>query len=164
MTDIGECFVGAYLQHFYECDIISYNVKDNISRTKTSQNEIDVIGISLKDKKVYLCEVKTHIGGYGPTGNNDRIKSTRKQFNFMQDFANKKFNDYEVNIMFWCSKVSNVKLLTEIKNLYQSENIIIDKKYTDRIIELIVFAKNNTSNFENPFLRTLQIAKHSKAI
>lgn len=164
MTDIGEYFVGAYLQHFYECDIISYNVKENISRTKTSQNEIDVIGIALNEKKVFLCEVKTHIGGYGPTGKDDRIKSTKKQFNFMQDFAIKKFKDFDIIIMFWCPKVNDNKLQIEIKNLYQNENIIINKKYTDRMIELIDFTKKNTSNFENPFLRTLQIAKHSKAI
>jgi hypothetical protein len=113
---------------------------------------------------VFLCEVKTHIGGYGPTGKDDRIESTKKQFNFMQDFAIKKFKDFETNLMFWCPKVGENKLQTEINNLYQQKNIIINELYTDRIIELIDFSINNTSNFENPFLRTLQIAKHSKAI
>lgn len=164
MTDIGEYFVGAYLQHFYDCDIINYNVKENISKTKTSQNEIDVIGIALKEKKVYLCEVKTHISGYGPTGKDDRVDSTIKQFEFMEDFANKKFKGFDIIIMFWCPKISGKNLKKEIDNLYENENIIVNEKYRERIIELIDFTKKNTSNFENPFLRTLQIAKHSKAI
>jgi hypothetical protein len=48
MTDIGEYFVGAYLNYFLGCDLVVYNVKDYSLTGKTAQNEIDVIGSALK--------------------------------------------------------------------------------------------------------------------
>lgn len=160
MADIGEYFVGAYLQYIYDCEIVVYNVKDYSSSGNTAQNEIDVIGICFKKKKTYLCEVKTHIQGFKATGKTDRIKLIHSQYNAMRQYAIKNFpKNISIEYMFWApNKVQN-KLKTEIDKLYLPKNIIVDSEYKNRLKDLIKYAGTYSTEFDNPFIRTLQIAK-----
>jgi hypothetical protein len=165
MTDIGEYFVGAYLQYIYGCEIVVYNVKDYSLTGNIAQNEIDVIGICFKTEKTYLCEVKTHIQGFKATGKTDRVKLVHSQFNAMQKYAHRNLPaNHETEYMFWApNKVQN-KLKKEIDKLYSAHNIIVDDIYKTCLEDLIQYAGNNSTEFDNPFIRTLQIAKWSKAI
>lgn len=58
MQNIGEEICGEYLNHILNCEFITYNVTN-----PDIQGEIDVIGINLQDKKIYVCEVATHTMG-----------------------------------------------------------------------------------------------------
>jgi hypothetical protein len=165
MTDIGEYFVGAYLQHILGCEIVVYNVKNYSITGNASQNEIDVIGVCFKNTTTYLCEVKTHIKGFQSTGKTDRVKLIHSQFNAMQQYAigNLPAN-YKREYMFWAPNRVQKKLMNALNQNYKPENIIVEKIYQKYLQELIEYAGNSTTEFDNPFIRTLQIAKWSKAI
>jgi phage gp37-like protein len=164
MTDIGEYFVGAYLEHIKNCDVVIYNVKDHSKTGVIAQYEVDVIGLSLSTKRAYMCEVKTHITGFNATSRTNRVQLISNQFLAMQNYATKKLVGFEYVFMFWAPKVTDKSLLDEISKNYNTCNIVINAKYKSALEDLIKFAAKHTSKFENPFLRTLQIAKHSKAI
>jgi len=164
MADIGEYFVGAYLEHIKNCDVVIYNAKDHSKTGLIAQNEVDVLGLSLSTKKAYLCEVKTHIKGFNPTKRTNRVLLINKQFLAMQNYATTKLSGFKSEIMFWAPKVTHESLLDEINKNYNAINIVINDQYKDAVRDLIEFSEKHASNFENPFLRTLQIAKHSKAI
>ena len=44
LTDIGECFVGAYLQLIAKCDFVDYNVRPP-GGGLAGLSELDVVGI-----------------------------------------------------------------------------------------------------------------------
>jgi hypothetical protein len=163
MTDIGEYFVGAYLEHIMNCDVVIYNVKDHSKTGLIAQKEVDVIGLSLSNNIAYLCEVKTHITGFNPTARTTRVKLINDQILAMKSYANTKLKEFVPEFMFWAPKVTNKSLLAEISKNYKTNNIVINDQYTNAIKKLIDFSAKNTSNFENPFLRALQIAKHAEA-
>jgi Holliday junction resolvase-like predicted endonuclease len=50
--NIGEEIVMAYLQYIKGCEFIQSNLY-----TPDVQGEIDVIGIDIDNKKIYVCEV-----------------------------------------------------------------------------------------------------------
>lgn len=54
--NIGKELVASYLEHLKGCDFIQKNLY-----TPDTQGEIDVVGINLKKKKVYVCEVAIHL-------------------------------------------------------------------------------------------------------
>lgn len=58
--EIGELFVGAYLRIIEKCPLIQYNVFDD---TSSSQGEIDVLGLDFAQKRLFVCEVITHLDG-----------------------------------------------------------------------------------------------------
>lgn len=62
LTDIGEYVVGAYLQLKLDCDVVDYNARPPGGGLQGLE-ELDVIGLNLKTRTAYLCEVTTHIRG-----------------------------------------------------------------------------------------------------
>jgi hypothetical protein len=56
MENIGETLVGDYLKVILGCDFVEFNLY-----TPDVQGEIDVVGINAKAKKIYICEVATHL-------------------------------------------------------------------------------------------------------
>jgi len=57
MAEMGEYVVGTYLKLIKGCQHVLYNVRAG------KQGEIDVVGLDLRRRIVYICEVKTHIKG-----------------------------------------------------------------------------------------------------
>ena len=62
LTDVGEYFVGAYLQLGEGCDFVDYNVRPPGGGLKGLE-ELDVVGLNFKTRTAFLCEVTTHIRG-----------------------------------------------------------------------------------------------------
>ena len=56
MINVGEQLVASYLQYIRECEFTQMNLY-----TVDSQGEIDVVGIDLNRKRVYVCEVAIHL-------------------------------------------------------------------------------------------------------
>jgi hypothetical protein len=54
--NIGEEICGEWLRHVKKCEFIQYNLK-----TPNVQGEIDVIGLNMKNRVVYACEVAIHL-------------------------------------------------------------------------------------------------------
>lgn len=56
MVNVGEQLVSSYLRYIRKCDFTQMNLY-----TVEAQGEIDVVGINLKDRKLYVCEVAIHL-------------------------------------------------------------------------------------------------------
>jgi Holliday junction resolvase-like predicted endonuclease len=56
MFNLGEELVASYLEYIKGCDFIQKNLY-----TPDVQGEIDVVGINLKSKEIYVCEVAIHL-------------------------------------------------------------------------------------------------------
>ena len=54
--NVGEQLVSSYLRYIRKCDFIQTNLY-----TVDVQGEIDVVGINLAERKVYVCEVAIHL-------------------------------------------------------------------------------------------------------
>jgi Holliday junction resolvase-like predicted endonuclease len=54
--NLGEEIVAAYLQYIKGCEFIQQNLY-----TPDVQGEIDVVGIDLETKSIYVCEVAVHL-------------------------------------------------------------------------------------------------------
>ena len=60
MPELGELFVGAYLRIIKGCHIIQYNARDE---AQGAQGELDVLGLDYDRKRLFACEVITHLSG-----------------------------------------------------------------------------------------------------
>ena len=97
--NIGEEIVAAYLQYIKGCEFIQQNLY-----TADVQGEIDVVGIDLETKTIYVCEVAIHlitglqyVKGSQP---NNANKLTEK-FSRDIEYTNKFFPDYTKHFMLW---------------------------------------------------------------
>ncbi len=175
MQNIGEEIVGVYLQEIKKCDFIQYNLHN-----PDIQGEIDVIGINMGEKFVYICEVAIHlITGFQYTKNKrpDRINRLIKKFEKDIDYAEKYFkNDYKKIYMFWSPIVKNsgentkynqLKDVQEIKRILDGKKsidlqIVINEDYMDCLKQLRKFASEQTKALESPVLRLMQIEEKLK--
>ncbi len=152
-TEMGEYVVGAYLKLVKRCDVVDYNVRAPDGGLE-GLNELDVIGFDFQQKRVYLCEVTTHIKGLNTT----IIEKIEKKHHYQQEYAKKYLQEFEPIFMFWSPVVpeGGVQKLKNIEGL----EVVINAEYKKRIEELRELAKKITSNVNNPFFRTLQILEH----
>ena len=172
MPSVGEEICGDYLKYILNCDFVSYNVTN-----PDIQGEIDVVGIDLEKKIIYICEVATHTGGLQYVKDrrpNDYSKLLSK---FKKDitYAKKYFKGYSTIIpMFWSPivRLSSErakyriideldKLRDQIKKDYNLElDLIINEKYAEAISRLKDVALKETSKFNSPVMRVFQIEKY----
>jgi hypothetical protein len=158
-TDIGEYIVGAYLKSFYNCDYVDYNVRIPGGGIK-GLSELDVIGIDLKNKTAFLCEVTTHIRGLLYGNNEKTVEKIIQKHCVQKEYAHLLLSDFKIiKYMLWSPYVPEgyiTKHLGEIESL----ELVINKDYTRCINEMRSLAAKNTNDLGNPFLRTLQILEH----
>ena len=168
MQNIGEEICGEYLKYIFNCEFISYNVNN-----PDSQGEIDVIGINLIKKFIYICEVATHTTGFQYVKNKrpDNYNRLLSKFKKDIDYAKKYFYDYQIVPMFWSPVVKintpkanyNTmdelkKVRNEIKELFYLEIIfIINQKYSDCLNELREYASSKGPEFKSSVMRIFQI-------
>lgn len=182
MENIGETLVGDYLKIILGCDFVEYNLY-----TPDVQGEIDVVGINAKGKKIYICEVATHL----VTGlmyvnqkekTPDNVDRFVKKFTKNIEYANKYFPEYEKRFMLWSPIIKNqktgakfnqtddiAKIKTEIMNRFQVEiEVICNQDYMDCLNQLRDYARTETKELKSPVLRLFQIeeklTKHLKKL
>jgi hypothetical protein len=83
--NVGEEIVAAYLEHVENCDFVQRHLY-----TKDVQGEIDVVGINLKENKVYLCESAVHLTTgllYVKDGKTNNIDKLVEKFSKDIDYA-----------------------------------------------------------------------------
>ena len=84
--DIGESIVGAYMRYIRECEVVVYN-----TFLRDQQGELDVVALKTGEpRKVWLCEVTTHIGGMlyqGVGGADGTLKKLRDKLRTQRDTA-----------------------------------------------------------------------------
>lgn len=176
MQNLGEEIAGEYLKVVKNCEFIEYNL-----HTPDVQGEIDVIGINVKDKQLYVCEVATHlITGlqYVTQASPDNVERFLKKFRKNIPYANKYFPDYEKHFMLWSPIVKNqgpnaknnqFNDVNEIKETLYGEygfqlELVINHEYKQCLDQLREFARKETKELKSPVLRLMQIeeklAKH----
>lgn len=165
-TEMGEYLVGAWLRLKSNCQIVTYD--QELTSTGREMNELDVIGIDLQSKKVYLCEVATHLAGlnYG-AGNKDSADRLEKKFDAALKYSLQNFQGWGIHLMLWAPYVPEgilTNLLQVMKQRFQEKGatieLVISKTYTARINELRELAKDDIRDRGEPFFRALQILEH----
>ena len=172
--NIGEEIVAAYLQHIKGCEFIQQNLY-----TPDVQGEMDVVGIDLETKTIYVCEVAIHlITGlqYVKDSQPNNINKLTEKFSKDIEYTNKYFPDYIKHFMLWTPivKVSGDKAkynqLADIEKI--TENIrnkfgvtlecIINEHFSRCLAELREFARHETKDLKSPVLRFLQVEEYLK--
>jgi len=170
VEDPGEHLVGQYLKELKNCDFVAYNLQ-----TKFVQGEIDVVGIDSIKKKVYICEVATHLETglqYTKKGSPDNVIRFIKKFEKNIKYAKMNFNGYEVSFMLWTPIIripkkeitihNQLKDIEEIRFVIQEKydieiKLVYNEDYLNCIKELRKKAKATTQAMSSPIMRFLQI-------
>lgn len=169
MLNVGEQLVSSYLRHIRNCDFIQTNLY-----TVEAQGEIDVVGINLKEKRVFICEVAIHLTTglqyvYNKRPNN--IQKLTDKFSRDIEYAKKYLDGYERHFMLWSPVVKDSRgqaqynqlghlaaIKANIKAKYGVElECIVNEAFLSCLKELRAFAKSQTSELQCPLLRLLQI-------
>jgi len=174
MENAGEELAGNYLRWVMKCDFVEYNLS-----TKAVQGEIDVVGINLEKKLVYVCEVATHLETglqYVKGGQPDNVERLIKKFDKDIKYANEFFKDYKKIFMLWSpivkstkegSKHNQMRDVEEIKNTLNEKfninlELIINGKFLECLQELRNVAKEKTQTIPTTIMRFLQIDEKTK--
>jgi len=159
ITDVGEYIVGAYLQLYLKCDVVSYNVRPP-GGGMDGLAEFDVIGLNHSRRLAYVCEVTTHIRGllYGKN-TAETIKKLTEKHQRQRQYAVKYLCDFKC-VYLLCSPVVPVGKITRGLANMPTLVPVINKKYSKRIRKLQVMARKSEHDTRNPFFRMLQILEH----
>jgi len=167
--NVGEELVAAYLQHMLGCEFIQQNLY-----TIDTQGEIDVVGLNLKTKSVYICEVAIHLTTglqYTFDKRPNNINKLTEKFSRDIEYARKYLPDYKAHYMLWSPIVKSRKNASEydqVKHVQQvqakvlemydeSLELIINSEFAKRLQELRAEARRTTANLKSPVMRMLQV-------
>jgi hypothetical protein len=172
MINVGEQFVASYLQYIRGCEFIQTNLY-----TVDSQGEIDVVGINLREKKVYICEVAIHLTTglqYVKDKRPNNIQKLTDKFSRDITYAEKYLAGYEKHFMLWSPIVKQGKgkalydqmghlavIAEKIKQAHGVEiELVVNETFRNCLSELRAFAKKTTADIKCPVTRLLQIEEH----
>lgn len=159
LTDIGEYFVGAYLQLIEHCDFVDYNVRPPGGGLK-GLGELDVVGLNFRTDTAFLCEVTTHIRGLRNGKDNRMIARLVDKHRRQLQYADEYLRNFEhVRYMFWSPVVPRGQL-SELLLQIQGMEMIINGEYKRRLEQLKQLAHKCTHDARNPVFRMLQIMEH----
>jgi hypothetical protein len=124
----------------------------------TGLGELDVIGFDFVEKRVFLCEVTTHLDGMqiGPSAQStvDKLRSKHER---QKVHAKNHLAEFTPRFMLW-SPVVRRGLLAELKTI--GFELFVNEQYTNAISELKRHANRSTADANNPAYRVLQILEH----
>ncbi|MBV6394502.1 MAG: hypothetical protein HFACDABA_00067 [Anaerolineales bacterium] len=168
-VNLGEEIVAAYLQYIKRCEFIQQNLYTDV------QGEIDVVGIDLESKTIYVCEVAIHLAtglSYVP----DNVAKLTEKFSRDIEYANKYFPDYTRKFMLWSPIVKKARDGAKFNQMIDIEKIkanihakygvtldcIVNEKFSACLSELRGYARNETKELKSPVLRLMQIEEFLK--
>lgn len=170
----GEVLVASYLQHIEGCEF----VQQNLSTTGTTgQGEIDVLGINLKQKKIFVCEVAIHLTtGLQYTRGNQPANVQKLAEKFSRDiaYAQQLFPDYAHEFMLWSPVVKAGKpgakhsQITDLATLGETIfaeygirlRFVINQAFQQALDNMRAQARKTTAELKCPVMRYLQIEEH----
>ena len=162
MPEMGEYAVGAWLSLFGGCEAIAYNQKLNPKGIRT--NEVDIIGLVPSSRKVYFCEVATHLGGLHYSGGNPGTKKTiERKFLAVNRYASRTYPNWDCTFMLWAPYVPKgilTDFLKEWSDAHPNIEVVINGEYTRRMEQLRKNAKGDHRDRGEPFYRALQILEN----
>lgn len=170
MPNIGEELCGEYLKYIEKCDFVTYNITNH-----DVQGEIDVIGINLDRRFVYVCEVAVHTSGlqYNKNSRPDDYNRFIAKFDKDISYAQKYFMNYEVKPMLWSpivkrsSEKAKYNTITELNRVktyilekYRLDlELIINEEFLKAINKLKEYTDKETSEFKSSVMRMFQIER-----
>jgi hypothetical protein len=166
--NIGEELVADYLRFIKGCEFVEKNLY-----TKDVQGEIDVVGINLETKTVYVCEVAIHLVTglqYRP----DNINKLTAKFSKDIEYALKFFpleEGYKHYFMLWSPVVkdkADTAKNNQLKDVRQVQRNILEKykveieavineDFLTRLEELKKYALGETKEVKSAVVRLYQI-------
>ncbi len=171
MQTPGEELVGEYLLHIRMCEFVQYNLK-----TPEIQGEIDVIGIDLSNRILYVCEVATHLVTglqYVKNKRPDNVDRFVKKFTKDISYARQAFSNYQHVFMLWSpivKKQTNERYdqmahIHKIHDILQQQfdvdlQLVINNQFQKCIDELRSFAQKQSAALTSPIMRLMQIEEH----
>ena len=174
--NIGEQLVSSYLRYIRNCEFTQMNLY-----TVEAQGEIDVVGINLKGRKVYICEVAIHLSTglqYTKDKRPNNVNKLTEKFARDIDYANKYFADYEKHFMLWSPIVRGRKGGSQYDQLIHlqeldanisashgvSIELVVNRRFLEYMNEMREYASRATADLKCPVMRLFQIqeslAKH----
>lgn len=169
MINVGEQLVASYLQYIRGCEFIQTNLY-----TVEAQGEIDVVGINLKEKKVYIAEVAIHLTTglqYVKDRRPNNVQKLTDKFSRDIEYAKRYFDEYEKHFMLWSpivksgNKTPQYNQLTHISeigsNIQARHNVAIDFVINERFLtcleEMRAYSKSASADLKCPVMRLFQI-------
>jgi hypothetical protein len=166
--NVGEQLVSSYLRYIRKCDFIQTNLYTD------TQGEIDVVGISLLERKVYVCEVAIHLTTGLQYVKDKRPNNVNKLVDkFSRDiaYARKYLSGYEHHFMLWSPVVKDSKgdpLYNQVAHLAEVRRkvseafnvdleFVVNEAFSEALSELREFAGQQTAELQCPLMRLLQI-------
>jgi hypothetical protein len=173
MQNSGEEIVGCYLHYIRGCEFIQYNL-----HLPDVQGEVDVIGISMARRELFVCEVAVHLVTglqYVKDIRPDNVARFLAKFAKNIDWANQYFPGYAYRFMLWSPIVrsranSQYDQLTQIHDvrdsLRETHNVeldlIVNRRFAECLTELRKFASKQTKELKSPIMRLMQIEEALK--
>lgn len=169
MINVGEQLVASYLQYIRGCEFIQTNVY-----TVDTQGEIDVVGINLKERKVYVAEVAIHLTlglQYVKDKRPNNVAKLTEKFSRDIEYAEKYFADYDRHYMLWTpivksggkgAKYNQVNHIAEIGSNIEAKygvdvEFVVNEKFQRCLAEMRAFAGSHTAELKCPVMRMMQI-------
>jgi hypothetical protein len=170
--NIGEEICGEWLRHIKQCEFIQYNLK-----TPDVQGEIDVIGLNVKNRIVYACEVAIHLVTGLKYVNPDNVMRLTAKFRKDIAYLCKEFPNYERVYMLWSPIVKNQKSGAKHNQLKDIEEIaevlkakcnvqvemVVNRKFQEALEALRAVAGNTTHEMDSSVMRYLQVEEYLSA-
>ena len=180
MLNVGEQFVSSYLRYIRRCEFIQTNLY-----TVEAQGEIDVVGINLKDKHVYVCEVAIHLTTglqYVKDKRPNNIQKLTEKFSRDIKYARTYFPEYESEFMLWSpivkqrggnttyDQIGHLRIVDE--NIQKQYGItiefVVNERFQNCMNELREFSRTQTAELKCPVMRLFQVeeqlARHLKNV
>jgi hypothetical protein len=169
MINVGEQLVSSYLRYIRRCDFIQTNLY-----TVESHGEIDVVGICLNEKKVYVCEVAIHLTTglqYVKDKRPNNVQKLTDKFSRDIAYADTYLSGYERHFMLWSPIVKNSQgaatynqlgHLAEVRsNILAKHQVelecIINEKFMGCLEEMRTYAALQTAELQCPIMRLYQM-------
>jgi hypothetical protein len=180
MINIGEQIVASYLRYKRGCEFIQTNLY-----TVDSQGEIDVVGMNLKEKKVYVCEVAVHLSTglqYTKDKRPNNIQKLTEKFSRDIEYARTYFPEYEREFMLWSPIVKlrggnatydQIGHLRSVDETIQQQygvaiEFVVNERFQNCLNELREFSRRQTAELKCPVMRLFQVeeqlARHLKNV
>lgn len=170
--NIGEEIVAAYLQYIKNCEFIQQNLY-----TPDVQGEIDVVGINLKEKELYVCEVAIHLTTglrYVKDKQPNNVQKLTDKFSKDIEYGNKYFPGHKKHFMLWSpvvkysgedTKHDQIKDIEKIKNNIKGKygieiEFIINEKFDLCLSKLRKYASTETKELKSVILRYMQVESY----
>lgn len=167
--NVGEQLVSSYLRYIRKCDFIQTNLY-----TVDVQGEIDVVGINLKERRVYVCEVAIHLTTglqYVRDKRPNNVNKLVEKFTRDIAYAKKYLADYEHVFMLWSPVVKDSQgnplynqlgHLAEVRRQIAASHgvqleCVVNEQFHQALKDLRSYAGQQTSELQCPLMRLLQI-------